>query len=77
MLYQLGTVSFELDVATIAADEILKFSKTFAPQGPSEVDLLKIILDVFGLSYGLIGAGVWNKVSSRGTLVNESLNRLT
>ncbi|KAL8856148.1 MAG: hypothetical protein Q9178_007186 [Gyalolechia marmorata] len=38
------------------------FSKTFAPQGPDTLKLLKILLDVFALSYGLIGAGVWNKM---------------
>ncbi|KAL8750132.1 MAG: hypothetical protein Q9199_007262, partial [Rusavskia elegans] len=38
------------------------FSKTFAPQGPDTLKLLKILLDVFAMSYGIIGAGVWNKI---------------
>ncbi|KAL8712542.1 MAG: hypothetical protein Q9225_006925 [Loekoesia sp. 1 TL-2023] len=38
------------------------FSKTFAPQGPDTLKLLKLILDAFAMTYGLIGAGVWNKI---------------
>lgn len=43
-------------------DQLAQFSSTFAPQGPATVDLLKILLDTFAVSYGLIGAGVWNKI---------------
>ena len=43
-------------------DQLGQFSSTFAPQGPATVDLLKLILDTFAISYGLIGAGVWNKI---------------
>ena len=43
-------------------DQLAQFASTFAPQGPGTVDLLKILLDTFAISYGLIGAGVWNKI---------------
>ncbi|KAI4127036.1 MAG: hypothetical protein LQ338_003405 [Usnochroma carphineum] len=42
--------------------QISGFSKIFAPQGPDTLQILKLILDAFGMSYGLIGAGVWNKI---------------
>ena len=38
------------------------FLSTFAPQGPATVDLLKLLLDTFAISYGVIGAAVWNKI---------------
>ncbi|KAL8834434.1 MAG: hypothetical protein Q9170_003756 [Blastenia crenularia] len=49
-------------MALTAFANIHIFSKTFAPQGPDTLQLLKLILDVFAASYGLIGAGIWNKI---------------
>ena len=43
-------------------DQLGQFASTFAPQGPATADLLKLLLDTFAISYGLIGAGVWNKI---------------
>ncbi|KAL8690802.1 MAG: hypothetical protein Q9224_004319 [Gallowayella concinna] len=42
--------------------QLSQFAPTFAPQGPDTLKALKILLDILGLSYGLIGAGVWNKI---------------
>ncbi|KAL8793332.1 MAG: hypothetical protein Q9195_004109 [Heterodermia aff. obscurata] len=50
------------DAGGSMGDQLGQFSSTFAPQGPATVDLLKLILDGFAISYGLIGAGVWNKI---------------
>ncbi|KAL8815271.1 MAG: hypothetical protein Q9223_005580 [Gallowayella weberi] len=42
--------------------QLSQFAPTFAPQGPDTLKALKILLDILGISYGLIGAGVWNKI---------------
>ncbi|KAL8772481.1 MAG: hypothetical protein Q9209_002433 [Squamulea sp. 1 TL-2023] len=38
------------------------FAGVFAPQGPDTTKILKLLLDAFALSYGLIGAAVWAKM---------------
>ncbi|KAL8644223.1 MAG: hypothetical protein Q9226_007870, partial [Calogaya cf. arnoldii] len=50
------------------------FSKTFAPQGPDTTKILKIILDVFAISYGLIGAGIWAKIIRDSRIFKDKAN---
>lgn len=42
--------------------QIAQFASTFAPQNPDTMAFLRLLLDTFAISYGLIGAGVWNKI---------------
>ncbi|KAI4241833.1 MAG: hypothetical protein L6R40_004379 [Gallowayella cf. fulva] len=54
--------------------QLSHFSKTFAPQGEDTLKALKLLLDILGISYGLIGAGVWNKILKDAPLFKDRGN---
>ncbi|KAL8868977.1 MAG: hypothetical protein Q9174_004621 [Haloplaca sp. 1 TL-2023] len=54
--------------------QLSQFAGAFAPPGEDTLKALKILLDVFGLAYGLIGAGVWAKILRDSPLFKDKAN---
>ncbi len=54
--------------------QLAEFSSTFAPQNTATVDALKLLLDLFGISYGILGAGIWNRWIKEGVEFKNANN---
>ncbi|MCJ1340922.1 hypothetical protein MMC09_006218 [Bachmanniomyces sp. S44760] len=44
----------------IMETQLAQFAATFAPQNKATISILKIVMDAFGIAFGVIGAAVWN-----------------